>query len=216
VFRFPTQEKHGIVWAFNGEEPLFEIPDHGFSEDRLAMRVMAFPETLPVDPWVVAAHTPDVNRFCVSGNFEFLVPPAEQVLTTQSSFSYRLRTRLRTGDIYDVWEHIHGTNILLQVGTFAGRDFFWLTAYGLPRPATTSACFAYGTPIADTEGREEAEAFLEKAVSQMMSVWGTDAAVVTTAHFRPGLLTATDEVLARYLEYIRTYPRAHPASEFIQ
>jgi nitrite reductase/ring-hydroxylating ferredoxin subunit len=216
VFCFPTHEKHGIVWAFNGEQPLFEIPDHGFTEHRLAMRVMAFPQILAVDPWVVAAHTPDVNRFCIGGKFEFLTPPAKQVVTTANSFSYRLHARLQTGNIYDVWEHIHGTNIFLQLGTLDGREFFWLTAYGLPRPGTTSACFAYGTPIAEGEDREEAEAFLEKAASLIMNVWGQDSDVVTTARFKPGLLTRTDEVLARYLNYVRNYPRAHPAAEFLQ
>lgn len=215
LFRFPTQEKHGILWAFNGEQPLFDIPDHGFDENRLAMRVMAFPQTLSVDPWVVAAHTPDVNRFSLDGKFEFLTPPVENIVTTASSFSYRLHARLQTGHLYDVWEQIHGTNIFLQLGTLDGREFFWLTAYGLPRPGTTSACFVYGTPISEGADREEAEAFLEKAISLIMNVWSQDSEVVTAARFTPGLLTRTDEVLSRYLHYVRKYPRAHPAAEFV-
>jgi nitrite reductase/ring-hydroxylating ferredoxin subunit len=215
LFRFPSQEKYGILWAFNGEQALFDIPDHGFDKHRLAMRVMEFPQTLPVDPWVVAAHTPDINRFSLGGKFEFLVPPAGNVVTTASSFSYRLHARLQTGNLYDVWEHIHGTNIFLQLGTLDGREFFWLTAYGLPRLGTTSACFSYGTPIAEEEDREEAEAFLEKAISLIMNVWSQDADVVTTARFTPGLLTGRDEVLSRYLDYVRKYPRAHPAAEFV-
>jgi hypothetical protein len=216
VFRFPTREKYGIVWAFNGVQPLFELPGHGFAEDALAMRVMSFPHVLTVDPWVVAAHTPDVNRFIVGGKFDFLTPPTEQVVTTAHSYSFRLHARLKMGNVYDVWEHIYGTNIFLQLGTLDDRAFFWLTAYGMPRPGSTSACFAYGTPMAACEGREEAEAFLEKAAALIMNVWGQDSDVVTTARFKPGLLTRADEVLARYLEYVRTYPRAHPSAEFLQ
>ena len=26
LFRFPTAERYGLIWAFNGEQPLFEIP----------------------------------------------------------------------------------------------------------------------------------------------------------------------------------------------
>ena len=141
-FRFPTEEKHGIVWAFNGERsPVFAIPNHGFAQNELVTRVGTFPQTMPADPWVVAAHTPDVNRFTVGGKFEFLTPPAEQVLITSSSFSYRLHARVQNGSIYDVWEIIYGTNIFLQLGKVNGRELFWLTAYGLPRPGTTSAVF---------------------------------------------------------------------------
>ncbi len=31
LFTFPTAEKHGLIWAFNGEEPLFAIPDFPYS-----------------------------------------------------------------------------------------------------------------------------------------------------------------------------------------
>lgn len=27
LYKFPTQERYGIVWAFNGDEPLWDIPD---------------------------------------------------------------------------------------------------------------------------------------------------------------------------------------------
>jgi hypothetical protein len=48
-----------------------------------------------------------------------------------------------------------------------------------------------------------------------MNVWSQDNDVVTTARFKPGLLTRTDEVLSRYLGYVRKYPRAHPAADFL-
>jgi phenylpropionate dioxygenase-like ring-hydroxylating dioxygenase large terminal subunit len=28
VFAFPTQEKYGLIWAFNGTEPLYEVARH--------------------------------------------------------------------------------------------------------------------------------------------------------------------------------------------
>ncbi|WP_375540838.1 Rieske 2Fe-2S domain-containing protein, partial [Streptomyces sp. TRM64462] len=38
LFRFPTVERYGIVWAFNGEEPLFDLPDLPHPEDELVVR----------------------------------------------------------------------------------------------------------------------------------------------------------------------------------
>jgi len=37
-----------------------------------------------------------------------------------------------------------------------------------------------------------------------------DRAVVKTIHFRPGTLTKSDATLARFLDYVRDFPRAHP------
>ena len=62
LFPFPTMEKHGLIWAFNGEEPLFDIPDFPYPEDELATKVEAFERVLPVDPWVVCCNTPDMQH----------------------------------------------------------------------------------------------------------------------------------------------------------
>jgi hypothetical protein len=37
-----------------------------------------------------------------------------------------------------------------------------------------------------------------------------------TIRFRPGTLTRSDLTFARYLEFLRKYPRAHPSAEYIK
>jgi hypothetical protein len=39
---------------------------------------------------------------------------------------------------------------------------------------------------------------------------------MNTIHYRPGHLTKVDKSLARFLNYVRTYPRAHPSADFIR
>jgi phenylpropionate dioxygenase-like ring-hydroxylating dioxygenase large terminal subunit len=44
LFRFPTAEKYGIIWVFNGKTPHFDLPDFPYPEDDLVFRVEAHEE----------------------------------------------------------------------------------------------------------------------------------------------------------------------------
>lgn len=37
LFTFPSRERYGIIWVFNGEEPLFERPSFPYPDDELEM-----------------------------------------------------------------------------------------------------------------------------------------------------------------------------------
>ena len=56
LFKFPTLERHGIVWAFNGDEASWDLPTFDESEGPLVWR--HYPTvTLHCDPWTVIANT---------------------------------------------------------------------------------------------------------------------------------------------------------------
>ncbi len=42
-----------------------------------------------------------------------------------------------------------------------------------------------------------------------------DREILKTIRFRQGYLTKSDRALAKFLDYIRRYPRAHPSADFI-
>ncbi|WP_221353474.1 Rieske 2Fe-2S domain-containing protein [Streptomyces beigongshangae] len=52
LYRFPAVERYGIVFAFNGLEPRFSIPDFDHPEDSLVLRSGTFPDRFSVDSWV--------------------------------------------------------------------------------------------------------------------------------------------------------------------
>jgi phenylpropionate dioxygenase-like ring-hydroxylating dioxygenase large terminal subunit len=62
LFVFPTLERWGIVWAFNGEVPLYEIPDFPFEAQGFLAKTLVLPELMPVEPWVQCANTPDIQH----------------------------------------------------------------------------------------------------------------------------------------------------------
>ena len=61
LFAFPTREKYGVVFAFNGAEPLFELADLDVPSGDVAVRVDLLP--MSADPWTFCANVPDFQHF---------------------------------------------------------------------------------------------------------------------------------------------------------
>ncbi|WP_241838179.1 hypothetical protein [Streptomyces sp. CB03234] len=214
LFRFPTVERYGIVWAFNGEEPLFELPELPYPDDELVVRRSMLDE-MPVEPWLVQAHTMDLQHLSLPHEFELAEDPNDSVRVGRYSVGFDLRARLRGDADFDVRVDIHGTNIFWQTGTLDGRWFFWIAPLAIPGPGRSRATFVFGARREEGEDTVAAEAFLDRAFSVMMDLFNDDTPVLGTIRFRPGLLTRSDRALDRYLQYVRDYPRANPAADFL-
>jgi phenylpropionate dioxygenase-like ring-hydroxylating dioxygenase large terminal subunit len=215
VFCFPTVEKYGIVWAFNGDEPLFDLPELPYAEESLVLRPMVFDQMQPSDPWIVTAQTLDLQHFSLQHELELLEDPNQSVSSTRFSMGYHLAGRMRSGEIYDVRVDIRGNNTFWQIGTFDGRWFFWLTALGVPRPGASKPFFVIGATRRNGEDEAATHAFLDQAYGMMMGMMADDADVVLTIKYKPGILTASDNALSAFMHYLRCYPRAHPSAQFI-
>ena len=213
LFAFPTEERHGLIWAFNGETPLFELPDWPFPSETLVREAHVFPVNMPVDPWIVCAQTPDIQHTVLLHKFELLgADPAPLVEWGDYTMFYPLHIRTK-GRVLDVRGGIVGTSIFIQTGTLDGRWFGFMTAMGLPRPSESTV---FSVLVAErTDDEAEVRAFLQEAFEYELSIASEDAGIAASMHFRVGSLTRQDATLAKFLERIRNFPRAHPSAEFI-
>lgn len=215
LFHFPTAEKYGLIWAFNGETPLFELPDFPYPEDELAIRVEAFEGVLPVDPWVLCCNTPDMQHIKALHGVTFdQEDPDEDIEWTAHSMLYDFKGRHANGEPIEYRIGIYGTSIFYQSSIFDGRWFGFLAPFGLPRPgqATTYMIVVAHKSDSDTASTE---AFLQFAMQLEKKVVGEDVPIMQTIHFQPGTLTKSDKALSKFFQYLRDYPRAHPSAEFI-
>ncbi|MDA5194537.1 aromatic ring-hydroxylating oxygenase subunit alpha [Govanella unica] len=216
LFKFPTIEKYGLIWAFNGTEPHYDLPDFIYPDDELVYKIKIFPEALPVDPWIVCANTPDMQHIRYlhgininGGN------PHDIVEWTDHSMLYEFEGTHTTGEPVSHKIGIIGTSMYFQETVFDGRWFGFVAPFGMPRPQQTLAFMAVcarkdmGTP-------EEIDAFLDYIIDLETNVVMEDLTNMQTIHFTPGTLTASDRTLARFFDYMRDFPRAHPSAEFIR
>lgn len=211
LFVFSVQERFGIVWVFNGEEPLFDLPQLPYADDALLMSAYRFGQTLNCDPWVFAANTPDMQHLKVVHKIKFEADEPHELVKWHDfglEFSYR---GLHQGDVPIAnTAGILGTSVFYRWGMYDG---FWrcnVTGYGLPRPGQHNV-FSCSIVLAGPD----AQAQLESVLSVSRRTVGEDKDILNTIHYRQGLLTRADKSLARFLTYIRKYPRAHPSAGFI-
>lgn len=208
LFKFPTLERWGIVWVFNGSEPLFELPELPFGEDELVGETYKWPEPFACDPWVFAANTPDMQHVKAVHKVVFSVPdPHDLVEWDQWGLQYRVTGTHQGGVPIDWNVGLRGTGFFWRTGTSNGWWSAAITGFALHKPGFHEVYGAYFV-----KKGPEAEQQLETMRALTRRTIGEDAPLLNSIHYRQGILTKDDRTLAKYLALVRDYPRAHPSA----
>jgi len=212
LFVFPTQERFGIVWVFNGQTPTFDLPELPYPDGELLMAAYRFPLTFKCDPWVFAANTPDMQHLKVVHKVKFDAPdPHELVKWHEHGMEFTYTARHQGNVPMDNTAGIRGTSIFYRWGRYGD---FWrcnVTGFGLPRPGSHNVFSCSLVLAAKSDAAERLQVVL--AVSRRTI--GEDKDILDTIHYRQGAFTKGDLSLARFLNYVRKFPRAHPSAPFI-
>lgn len=216
LFNFPTQERYGMIWAFNGETPLFDLPDFPYPDDELVLRVEEHEEVFPIDPWVFCCNTPDVQHIrAVHGIVFDKGDPAENMQLTEHTMMYDFDGVHGTGARIAFRVGIFGTTIFYQSSTFDGRWYGYIAPFGMPAPRQCKVWYVLA--VRKSEGDEASQqALLDFAMTIQRQIVADDAPIARGVHFRPGTLSRSDRALTAFIEHLRRFPRAHPSAEFIR
>ena len=221
LFKYPTVEKFGLIWAFNGESAWWSLPDCQYPDSELATDVRYDVPTLPVDPWVVCANTPDWSHFKFVHHVLFDEKDANsRYRFTDHSLEFRLAGTMfdGTGPRMDLDVGIYGTTMFYFQGMLDGNWYALMSAFAMPRPGVTQNFFSFS--VLKGDGSPEAQAKVKALHSggfQLGKVFtAMDRPILHNIRYSPGILTRQDESLARYLEIVRKFPRSHAGGDFIK
>lgn len=213
LFVFPSMEKFGLIWAFNGERPLYDIPAFPYPYDDLLIKTIELPDLMPVDPWVQCCNTPDIQHIKTLHRVTF-DDKESQMEWGDYSLKYKFQGFFDTGSRAS-WEvGVFGTSLYYQSAEIEGRWFGFLVPMGLVRPGSTRNFMVVAVQKSDDANSDRE--FLEQCLLTEIGIVGEDTHIMTAMHFRPGTLTKSDRVLGHYFKFLREYPRAHPSSQFIK
>jgi phenylpropionate dioxygenase-like ring-hydroxylating dioxygenase large terminal subunit len=216
LFRFPTQERYGLVWAYNGTTPHYELPSFPYPDEELVFKIQVFGEELPVDPWVLCANTPDMQHIKHLHGIQMDGEDEERGIDwTPYSMLYSFSGVHTTGDRIQNRVGIYGTSLYYQHTDFSGKWFGFLAPFGLPRPGRTTTYMVVAVRR-DLGSEAEIEQMLKFVMDLEIKVVSEDIMNMRTVHFRPGTLTRSDATLSKFFDYLRAFPRAHPAADFIK
>jgi phenylpropionate dioxygenase-like ring-hydroxylating dioxygenase large terminal subunit len=221
LYKFPTVEKFGLIWAFNGEQPWWQIPDFPVPEEELAIEVRYDVPGLPVDPWVICANTPDWQHIKVVHHVDFDFRDLyDRIEWTDHSMRYSFAGRMFDGSGPEVSYNvgIFGTTIFHLHGTMNGQWYAVMTAFGMPRPGMTQNYFCMcvkkgdGSPESDARIR-----MMHSGIYQLgKRMTGEDRPILHSIKYTPGVMTQADRALSKYLDMVRRFPRSHPSADFIR
>jgi len=205
LFRFPTAEKWGLIWAFNGIKPLYDVPDFpGYNASDLDFRTAeAF--DLPVEPWVPFTNSMDFQHLRVLHGLKIDCNP-DQIHVGPHKIEYDVRFEDPNLGIFDQSIRVSGTNTIALAGKLNGMSVLSM-ATGTPTPdGRTHGWSVTATPMAegDAEARAQriqiGQAFFQRLIEE-------DTPIMSTIRFREGLLIDADRALAMFFQYVKKFPR---------
>jgi nitrite reductase/ring-hydroxylating ferredoxin subunit len=211
VFKYPTAEKWGLIWAFNGTTPLFEVPEFvDYAEPDLDIRTAeAF--DLPVEPWVPFTNSMDFQHLRVLHGLKIECDP-DAIDVGDYRIQYDVRFEDPNLGVFDQRIRVTGSNTIALAGRLNGMAILSM-ATGTPTPdGRTHGWSVTATPKSEGNDAEReqrlqiGEAFFRRLIQE-------DEPIMKTIRFHDGLLIDADRALARFLQYVRRFPTARPAAE---
>ena len=199
---YPSAEAWGLVWAFNGEAPLFPVPGiPGASESELVYE-SHFRGTRATDPWVATSNGVDFQHLRTLHGLGAVDPDA--VTVSDYHMEYRVG-----GDGFVQEGRITGVNTFSQHLFFMEQDLYMLFSGAPIAHGHTMGFYAFGVRAAGlgvdggTKTLESLRGFVQRLIAE-------DGPVLDTIRFRPRTLVASDRHLARFFKFVREFPRAVP------
>jgi phenylpropionate dioxygenase-like ring-hydroxylating dioxygenase large terminal subunit len=207
LYAFPTAERFGLVWAFNGAEPLYPVPGFsGRADADLVVRTTPAPDH-KVDPWTLLTNSVDLQHLRALHGLEIDEP--KQVEWGEHGVEYDSRFVDPRFGAMEQHIRVFGTNCIALSGTMGGVELLSMFA-GTPTPSGVTK----GWTVTATS-HDPADPVLGMAEAFFQGLIAEDGPVMNTIHFREDVLLGADRLLARFLKYLRGYPRANPAEEFL-
>lgn len=221
LFDFPTRERWGFVWAFNGEEPLWELPDLDVPDDQLIIKQQRVPIN-ECDPFMFTANAFDFHHFGALHDFWPGDADGERdadpgIRWGQYDVEYSYGGKHWLGDTINYRIRILGTNIYLQDGTHEGQYYANLISAGLPRRGYSDTYLTVLMPRGDgsAEAERRAHHYADQVAFMEIKFIMQDAAVLNGIRFGPGYLLPEDKYFVQFVNWVKRYPKANPALHYI-
>jgi hypothetical protein len=154
------------------------------------------------DPWVAVSNGVDFQHLRTLHGLSAVDPDA--VTVGPHSLEYRIEAA-------SFAQHglITGVNTFSQHLAIGDQHLFMLFSGAPIAHGRSMGFYVYGVRD-EGEGRAGAAAKLADLRGFVQRLIAEDAPVLDTIRFRPRVLVASDRHLARFLKYVREFPRAHP------
>lgn len=213
LYSFAAAERWGLIWAFNGEEPLYDLPEFPtLPEEQIAHRVFEIPP-LPVDPYVIVSNTQDFQHVAVMHGATMEHEPAT---VEYGDYTVEFENDVHDPTLGEVHQHfkLFGTNTLTLSNRPQGTPIELLSLF---TATPTNGGKSKGYTVTGTRNDVAAvEEILDRGEHFARTIMEDDNLVLETIRFKPDVLIPADGPLIRWLQYAQQFPNAHPSRPYIR
>jgi phenylpropionate dioxygenase-like ring-hydroxylating dioxygenase large terminal subunit len=221
LFAYPTAESCGLIWAFNGDEPLYDVPT--FPGVDVSTRTIRAGDmgVLELPAFLATANSMDFQHLEVVHGVPNEVD-FDDIEITETAIEYDMVWHDPT--FGRIEQHIKdfGTNVVSITGTMAGMH---IAQFFAGRPVRgdmpgghTHGYIVVSVPNADVQGVSEqaVDQQLDLADAYARGLIADDQRVLRGVRFRVDTLVPADRGLARFFRYVDQFPRANPGANRIR
>ncbi len=216
LFAYPTVETLGLVWAFNGVEPLYPVPSFPtYPTDSLEVRPVET-RSWPVPPYVLLTNSMDFQHLQVVHGMTLDAEPAD---IEMEGYQYEYEVDGKLPNFGRMHQRIKcfGNNTITFTMSVEGGPEILAAFAGVP---TRAGCRGFNLAAAPRgDGGPDDEARVEQALSvahaMVTQLQEQDEPILDTIRFREDVLIEADKALIKFFRYLREYPRTHPGDGLI-
>ena len=180
IYPYPAAERWGIIWAFNGEKALYDLPElPNIAEEDLFYRTF-YHGLRPVEGWISASNLVDFQHLKTVHQVPDPIPISvdfgEHIIKVRQESAARVADSLMYG----------GNWVCLHIVMADGTERFFMAGSSQVAPGVSDGFFvvAMRKSQADALGVDAAEAELKKRVAYVNKLYEEDEPILFSMRFR--------------------------------
>jgi nitrite reductase/ring-hydroxylating ferredoxin subunit len=209
IYNYPAAERWGLIWAFNGAEPLHELPEMpNVAEQDLYYKVFHH-GVRPVEGWISSSNLVDFQHLTSVHGIADAIP--KSVVFDKYVINVRQESASRSADtrLYG------GTWLTAHTQYSDGTERMFMAGSSQVGPGVSDAYFIVLRRKSEVEklGAAATDELIDKQVAYVKKLYREDEPILFTMRFRgrgKSALLDVDRYFGQYLEYIEKYPRSAP------
>ncbi|NKB43325.1 MAG: Rieske 2Fe-2S domain-containing protein [Alphaproteobacteria bacterium] len=218
LFQYPVEEKHGLIWVFNGEAPDFPVAGFGDADDTEVVSEARYMGHIKCPAWVLKLNTLDVQHTRALHNQDIIEYPNIS-LNENGVMDFDYVVRDKKIGLFSVTGHYFGPNCIALAGTMESGALNFVVSAGTPVPQGGHDLFvSLGIPLTCngvTMTREEGEEHLANLWTLYLRLFDEDLEIINSMRFRFDHLIGEDKYMKRVADYAKAFPIGNPGSAFI-
>lgn len=209
IYNYPAAERWGMIWAFNGEEPLYPLPEMpNLREDELVYRAFHRGQR-EIEGWIGSSNLVDFQHLSTVHGIPD--PNPVSVVFEDYLITVRQESVMRIADT-QLWG---GTWLTAHMQFPNGGERLFMAGSSQVAPGWSDAFFVVAMRRSDAEkmGEEAAQEELDNRIAYMHKLYAEDEPILFKLRFRgygKSALLRADKYFGQFLQYLDKYPRSAP------